>query len=297
MISYIGRNDEKLMGEHNVENFKYDLSIVAIIKGEESYLDEWITYHKIVGCSHFYLFDNEDDNDKQKIVLEKYVKQGVVTYIPFTGHDKQIEAYDYACKHFSEETKYMALIDADEFIFSTHGERIDILVDSLFRKYSNYPYLYRKEPAAIGVNWRMYGTSNHKQRPIGGVLENFLLRAPDSWEENYHVKNIVNPRCVDQANVHYCRYKSGYCCISENGSEITGPFFPDGRCSLIRINHYRFKSEEEFISRIERGWIDPNNESKQKGSYDLLTTQWKWNAIYDPIALPYIEAINSMRIY
>ena len=37
----------------------YDVSIVAICRGEQAYLVEWVNYHRQVGVAHFFIYDNE----------------------------------------------------------------------------------------------------------------------------------------------------------------------------------------------------------------------------------------------
>ena len=96
--------------------FLHDLSIVAIMKCEGSYLKEWLDYHLLAGVDHFYLYDNESP-DNQAEVAAPYVEAGLITYIPFPGKAKQMVAYNDAIKRFKFQSRYMAFIDGDEFIY------------------------------------------------------------------------------------------------------------------------------------------------------------------------------------
>ena len=49
--------------------FLYDLAVVAIIKNETPYLQEWLDYHLLAGVNHFYIYDNQDDDEQKKIIL------------------------------------------------------------------------------------------------------------------------------------------------------------------------------------------------------------------------------------
>lgn len=82
-------------------------------------------------------------------------------------------------------------------------------------------------------------------------IEHFYIY--DNESSDGTIKSIYNPRAVVNIGVHHAEFVPGYCCISENGSEISGPFFRDGRCQRLRINHYVSKSEEEFINRMKKG--------------------------------------------
>ena len=96
--------------------FLHDLSIVAILKCEGPYLKEWIDYHLIAGVDHFYLYDNESP-DNQAEVAKPYVEAGLVDYFPIKGKSMQVRAYNDAVKRFKFQSRYMAFIDGDEFIY------------------------------------------------------------------------------------------------------------------------------------------------------------------------------------
>ncbi|MBR0061311.1 MAG: glycosyltransferase family 92 protein, partial [Selenomonadaceae bacterium] len=68
------------------------------------------------GVDHFYLYDN-DSMDNQAEVAAPYVKAGLVDYFPYPGKAMQYAAYNDAVKRFKFQTRYMAFIDGDEFIY------------------------------------------------------------------------------------------------------------------------------------------------------------------------------------
>src|SRR4029079_6813486 len=59
----------------------YYLSVVAIVKNEVRYLEEWLDFHCLVGCSHFYIYDN-GSTDGTADLLRKYECKGIVTVTP-----------------------------------------------------------------------------------------------------------------------------------------------------------------------------------------------------------------------
>lgn len=96
--------------------FLHDLAVVAILKNEAPYLQEWLDYHLIAGVKHFYLYDNESP-DNQAEVVKPYVAAGLVDYIPAPGKVMQMQTYNDAVKRFKFHCRYMAFIDGDEFIY------------------------------------------------------------------------------------------------------------------------------------------------------------------------------------
>jgi hypothetical protein len=158
------------------------LSIVAICKDEGLYILEWIEYHLIVGIEHFFIYDNESI-DNLKTILQPYIDRGIVTYTFFPGKLKQQSAYNDAIKRFRLKSKWIAVIDIDEFIAPLKRNKIvDTINDisSMFKK---------KLFVCLKIHWVLYGYSGHKTMPIGGVLKNFTRHNGVDKE----IKSIVNP--------------------------------------------------------------------------------------------------------
>ena len=62
------------------------LALVAIVKNEASYLDEWIEFHRLVGVEHIYLYDN-GSTDQTREVVAPYISQGFVTLMRWASFD------------------------------------------------------------------------------------------------------------------------------------------------------------------------------------------------------------------
>ena len=54
------------------KSFKYNFAIIAIVKNEGKYIEEWIDYHKLIGFEKFYIYNNES-SDNTESVLKKYI--------------------------------------------------------------------------------------------------------------------------------------------------------------------------------------------------------------------------------
>lgn len=102
------------------KKFKTQLAIAAIIKNEGPYLEEWICYHRLIGVEKFILYDNESTDDTRSI-LEPYIEKGIVDYRLMKGRQRQLEAYNDALSRYYKKVKYLAVIDADEFICLDEG--------------------------------------------------------------------------------------------------------------------------------------------------------------------------------
>ncbi len=276
-----------------VKNGAYILSIAAIIKNE-MYIREWIEYHRMVGVSHFYIYDNESTNNLKEEIKD-YIDMGIVTYHYFPGSLVQNKAYNHAVENYQFETKYMAIIDGDEYIVPMQDALLPDIVEQIFKDYENVVFKESEFAGGVGINWREYGTSHHKEKQDGLCIENYMYRALDDYFQNVHIKTIFIPRVITNIeNPHFPYMKDGWRNISENGSMIPHSYFYDSMCKKLRINHYFCKSEEEFIEKLKRGWPDRVHEELAKNRIDkeMNFAMNTCNEIYDPIMEKYIPELK-----
>jgi hypothetical protein len=267
----------KQMRQDLIESFDDELSVVAILKNEASYVREWIEYYRLLGVTKFYIYDNESQ-DNVKEVISDYIDSGIVVYKYFPGKHRQNMAYTEAINDYASKTRFMAVIDLDEFI---------VPVDDKLSLIEVVKNIFRRKPYAAGVSipWLIYGSNHHEKRPEGLVIDNYLYRAEDSFEEK--IKTVFNPRLVNgYNNPHYPIYKYGACSINENGHIIVGKFDQKKSCKQIRINHYFTKSKEEYRAKAARGTADTSPLRRFENF-----AQVDKNEIYDPIMLIYSKQI------
>lgn len=218
------------------------LSICAIYRDEARYLAEWIEFHRLVGVDRFFLYDNFSVDDHRE-VLAPYVEQGIVISHDWHMHRGQRPAYDDCLQRHRDDSRWIAFLDLDEFLFSPTGTP----VSELLVEYEDAP--------GIAVNWAMFGTSGHVTDPDGLVIETHVMRRPDI-PENVPFKSIVDPRRTLHvgANIHCFDYVDGSRAVDENHREIgenkprsATPFLAYSR---LRINHYLMKSEESYRTKL-----------------------------------------------
>lgn len=226
---------------HDHTSPKYYLAVCAIAKNEGPYFKEWIEWHRSQGVEKFYIYDNES-TDCTKEVLAPYVESGLVEYTFFPGQKKQLAAYDDCFERHRLETRWLAVIDLDEFIVPIKDKNIP-------------DFLRRMEKfSAVEINWLCYGSSGAKTKEPGGVMERFRKHSHPEHRLNTHVKSIVDPRRVcTMTGCHEAARMSGKV-VDSHGVPLTkgrGDRIPQQ--DVIRINHYAIKSYEEFLSKRARG--------------------------------------------
>ena len=242
----------------NFKAVKADVAIVLIAKNEASYIEEWLDHYIRVGVDQIYYLDN-DSTDNTCEVLKSYIDSGFVTYIKYKGKKAQLSGYRYVTRKIRKKTKWVAFLDADEFLYVKEGTLKDFL-----KEYEQYP--------GVVVNWIAYGPCGHEKRPEGGVVENYTLTFADRNNEmNLRVKTIARADMIwDIRSPHYCIYKKDRLAVDENKNQLDGSnmLVPgQGRAitkknstNKIRINHYCTKSLEELEAKCKRGYAAGKDE-------------------------------------
>ncbi len=227
--------------KHNHTTPQHYLSVCAIAKNEGPYFKEWLDWHLNQGVEKFYIYDNES-TDSTKEVLAPYIASGVVEYTYFPGQKKQLAAYDDCFEKHRTETRWLAVIDLDEFLVPMKDRT---MVDYLrgMEKYS-----------VVEINWLVYGSGGAKSQEAGGVMERFRCHSLPEHQLNTHVKSIVDPRRVcTMTGCHEAARISGRAADSHGVPLKKGFRDRKPQQDIVRINHYAVKSYEEFLAKRSRG--------------------------------------------
>lgn len=210
------------------------LSLCFIARDEDKDIDEFISYYKIMGVEKFYAYDNNSKTPLSE-TLKKY--NDLVQVINWPGTGVQMEAYNNCVFNFKKTTKWLLVVDCDEFVVPKEKDTIsEILVD------------YEKPGiGGLGINWQIFGSNGYKNRPDGLVVENYTQAMPKEHIESRHIKSCVLMENVKSVayDPHSFLYKHGYACVSENYEPIIGPFSKHSSYK-IGINHYCLKSLDEW---------------------------------------------------
>lgn len=248
---------------------KYYLSLCVIIKNED-YLEEFIIYYIANGVEHFYLYDNESDIPLKKR-LNKPIFKKFCTIIDYPGKCCQMPVYNHCIQKTRNETFWLIIVDGDEYIVPKGKQSL--------RQFLND---YEDDNChSLGINWIFFGSSGHKKKPKGLLIDNFTkCQGKKDGTPAVHplIKTICKPRYViNMPNPHYVNLLNPNKSIDPDRRIISGPLNHNGNNKKIQINHYWGKSLAEYLKKIDRGnadqlnkrTIDPNyiykyNETKEK---------------------------------
>ena len=215
------------------------LAICAIYRWDADYLREWIAFHRIVGAERFYLYDNGSDDDHLE-ALAPFLEDRSVVLHEWPFFPGQPSAYEHCLEHYRDGARWIAFLDTDEFLFSPTGRPVsELLVD-----FERWP--------GVGVNRVVMGTSGHRSKPPGLVIENYVHRLDDP-DPNLTIKTIVDPARVERRlNPHAFAYKDGALAVDEHMVPFERWVTRSHTTDVLRINHYYTKSEDEALLKFAR---------------------------------------------
>lgn len=220
---------------------KYYLSICAIAKNEGPYFKEWIEWHHKLGVEKFYIYDNES-TDSTKEVLSPYIESGLVEYHFFPGKKQQLAAYDHCFNHYRYDTRWLAILDLDEYIVPVRDKSIPEFLAPL------------EEFSSVEINWLIYGSGGAKHKQEGKIMDRFRKHSRYEHKLNSFVKSIVDPRRVcSMVGCHEAARLSGKAGDSHGNTIKICHKDRAPQHDIIRINHYAVKSYEEFLAKRSRG--------------------------------------------
>jgi Glycosyl transferase family 2 len=240
----------------------YFLSVVCIVKNENAYLEEFVSYYAVLGVEHFFIYDNGSEVPPSAALRNC---ADICTIIPFPGQGRQLRAYQHFIDEYSHLTTWAAIVDVDEFIVpKSHDTLTEFLWD-------------RRNIDAIAINWVIFGDSGHVTPPEGLVIDNYVRRAP---VQNATCKTIARARKLRRpgSDPHHFILKEGARYVDPKGNDVTGALNRNPTTDIIQINHYWTKSRQEFSAKLARGFADKRGR-REIADYDAL--QKELNSVKD----------------
>ena len=233
------------------------VSICLIVRDDHRYIEEWISYHRLIGIDHFYITDNKSQ-PPLKSILQPYIDQGLVTYRYDTRDRPQHLVYNECLKAHGKDNKWIAFIDSDEFLVLKKNRNIK----EFLRNYEKY--------GAVAVNWYLFGSNGYKKRQKS-VINSYKKRLCFST----HSKVIIRPnRCLSICVHRVQRHTPGYYTVYEDFTRRRGgqranvklkrkisniaeviqrKSQKNPRTNLIQLNHYFLRSKQDFKDKLKRG--------------------------------------------
>jgi len=258
--------------------YEYNVSACCIFQNEDRFLKEWIEYHRLIGVEHFYIYDNRSDDHSYE-VLEPYIKDGIVEYTYWDrtyNIDKewwhvQRDAYVDAVKRAKHTSKWLAVIDTDEFIVPVEDRDLPSFLEDF------------EEFGGVCLSWVCYGTSGVQRVPEDTwMVEQLLSRSDFSYSLNKLVKSIVQPERVDEEKSffpHTCAYIDDFYHVNADKKQLKKSVVRDACHQRIRLHHYWARDmdflHQHKLPRYAR-WIGEMEALKK------IQIEESMNEVFDP---------------
>lgn len=225
---------------------KYYLSICAIFKNEAQGMKEFIEYHLLQGVEHFYMYNNNSD-DNYAEVLKPYIEKGIVTYVEWPPIPGQLPMYKHWYANYRNESNWCAFIDMDEFFVPYYENTFA----QWLHKHDRYPLLQ--------VYWKMFGSSGrmeHDETKL--VTEQYF----NSWDKLTNKGKIIYNTSYDIS--FFKLDMMHYFMVNYKGIKMP-PINPFGHFTMwninragnkkndIQLNHYWSKAYGNYEKKHQRG--------------------------------------------
>jgi len=258
----------------------YKTALVACARWEASCITEWLTYHRWLGFDHVYLYCNDDDPAELYEAVLPFIigPDPYVTfhYYPYLGQQQPM--YLHYLRHYKHATDWFVFLDIDEFLrLPIHGNIGNFIDD------------YGKSADGVYLNWCFFGNSGFDERPPGSVLINYTRRAAAS--HNLMTKVLTRSAAIDLARLdlgprsdfwHYWMSYRDFHLLrlinvlgedmhayyddpEKSNAYLANPETYQRLIDTAIINHYAYKSRQDFIRRTQRGILGP---FKQQTAYE-----------------------------
>lgn len=229
--------------------------VITVTNGDWQYLDEWITYHHILGVDMFLIAYN-GHYEKQSL-LPKY---DFVRYFDFSYNEMPVfDNLNRNDKYFGIKTRfqsdivgyllniakdiyrtcdYAICIDSDEFVYIENNENINSFLDREFNKEYDFMQLGM-------INYGDGGLIYNNHRPV--------LERLDFIENSYNPKFVKHLRFRKQ--IIYLRHKNFY--RAPIYIHSIHYMYKDKRYNVlfddtkIHIKHFITKTIEEWIEKFD----------------------------------------------
>ncbi|KHN28690.1 UPF0392 protein [Glycine soja] len=239
---------------------KYELCACTMVWNQASALREWVMYHAWLGVERWFIYDNNSDDDIEKVVQDLDLQGFNVSRKSWPWIKTQEAGFSHCALRAREECKWVGFFDVDEFFYFPSefrqplGEGVpgENYLRSVVANFSSSKFI-----GEIRTACHSFGPSGLKSPPKQGVTLGYTCRL-QSPERH---KSIVRPDLLDISLlnvVHHFQLKEGFRYHN----------MPEGTAI---VNHYKYQVWETFKAKFFRRvatYVVDWQEDQNKGSKD-----------------------------
>ena len=235
---------------------KLKICLCTIGKEENLYAREFVSHYKKYNVDKIIIYDNNDLNgEKYDEVLSDYISSGFVKLIDNRGKiSQQLTVYQDCLDNNKNEFDWIIFYDMDEFIYLKNINNIkQYLIKSKFEKCQAIQlnlYFHTDNNQLYYQNKSLYLRFPEKINTKDGVLKTIIKGKISTTIKCPHTLNY---------NLISC---DGFGNFNKNYKNVIFTNKPDFEYNYI--DHFSYKSTEEFINKIMRGSAIKGFETEMK---------------------------------
>ena len=233
---------------------KNDTKVCICVSGkkENKYIKEYVEHYKSLGIDKIFLYDNNDLNDERfETVLSDYIKNGFIQIFDYRGKTApQLKIYEKCYNSNKNKFDWFIFFDIDEFIHLNNYNGIKDFLNE--KKFKNCKLIYFSCVRHTDNDLIFYDNRS--------LIERFPIVL---WNSSMHtLKTIMRGKIKDKVRIRTSHWLNRRL---KGGCNVFGEVvFPTKKVKLgdninnkkfqqYYIDHYCFKSTEEYINKINKG--------------------------------------------
>jgi hypothetical protein len=215
--------------------------LVAILKDEGPFIEEWLAYHRLIGVEHFYLYDNDPAlplrsqlTGHEDVTVIDWV--GEFEHLP--GRNKQTKAYTDALGRVRQ--RWMAVVDGDEFIVLRKHDTLQSFLSDF------------EDVSAVRLTWHVFGHNGHYDNPDDLITASLTRRRASPGNMTKAITKVAAVKSIGSA--HKCLLRRGHLTVDANKRPY-GPGLYPGKTDVAHVNHYMCRSFLNWMHKVDRGAV------------------------------------------
>ena len=263
-------NRYKNDGTTKNQKIEMKVGICTIGKNDNKYIREFVQYYEKCGVDKIFLYDNNDSKGENfDDVISDYISSGLVQISDWRGKTKkQLKMMNDCYKNNNDKYDWLIFYDLDEYIHLKDFTSIKQFLGQ--KKFKTCKKIY--------LNW-VHHTDNNLMHYENRTLkdrfpEKESIPSKKKMSQHVLVKSIIRGNI---SNVVFdCEHKLS----SElKGCNAEGLETSLEGCSMLTpdyenfyIDHYHYKSVDEFIEKLNLGDVNKTEELNNYFEYNKITS-------------------------
>ena len=224
---------------------KTKVCLCTVGKLENLYVKEYISHYIKLGLDKIFIYDNnEEKGERFEDVIKEYIERGFVEIINFRGIlNPQLNAYQDCLNKNYNKYNFLLFYDMDEFIY--------------LKDFGNIKYFLNQKKfikcQTIQLNMYFHGDNNllnYDNRALSQRFKKKIKRPVVALKSILKGNIKIKIDCVHNINNNL---KSCNALGKINNKEKIKIFTINPDYKFYYIDHFCFKSTEEFVNKLNRG--------------------------------------------